>query len=116
MEILNSQPIMETSIWLIIAIITLFLFAASCAAVFGLSPNMKNANITCAMSIGGALLGFIGMLLGMFGVADVPSDKNQIEVIISEKVDFEDFYEKYDIVEKRGNIWVLNEKYPQEEK
>ena len=51
-----------------------------------------------------------------YGVADVPSDKNQIEVIISEKVDLEDFYEKYDIVEKRGNIWVLNEKYPQEEK
>lgn len=42
--------------------------------------------------------------------------KNRIEVIISEKVDLEDFYEKYDIVEKRGNIWVLNEKYPQEEK
>ena len=116
MEILNSQPIMETSIWLIIAIITLFLFVMGCLAALFLSPNMKNANITCAMAIGGALLGFIGMLLGMFGVTDVPSDKNRIEVIISEKVDLEDFYEKYDIIDKRGEIWVLNEKCPQEEK
>lgn len=68
------------------------------------------------MSIAGAFLILICILMGMFGVADVPSDKNRIEVIISEKVDLEDFYEKYNIVEKRGEIWVLNEKHPQEEK
>lgn len=116
MEILNSQPIMEVSIWLIIAIIILILFVVGCLTVFTLSSTTKTANITCGMSIAGAFLILICVLMGMFGVADVPSDKNRIEVMISDKVDLEDFYEKYEIVEKRGNIWVLDEKYPQEEK
>ena len=116
MEILNSQPIMEVSIWLIIAIIILILFVVGCLVVFTLSSTMKTANITCVMSIAGGFLILICVLMGMFGVADVPSDKNRIEVIISEKVNLEDFYEKYDIVEKRGEIWVLNEKHPKEEK
>jgi hypothetical protein len=77
---------------------------------------MRNVNTVWAITIGGALSILIYVLMGMFGVANVPSDKNRIEVIISEKVNLEDFYEKYNIVEKRGNIWVLDEKYPQEEK
>ena len=116
MEILSSQPIMEVSIWLIISMIILAFFVMGCFIIFVRSPNMKISNITCAMGIAGALLILVCVLMGMFGVADVPSDKNQIEVIISEKVDLEDFYEKYDIIDKRGEIWVLNEKCPQEEK
>lgn len=47
MEILNSQPIMEVSIWLIIAIIILILFVVGCLVVFTLSSTMKTVNITC---------------------------------------------------------------------
>ena len=41
---------------------------------------------------------------------DIPTDRYKYEVTIDESVQFTDIYERYEVVERRGEIWVLEDK------
>lgn len=41
---------------------------------------------------------------------DIPTGRYKYEVTVDESVRFTDIYEKYDVVERRGEIWVLEDK------
>lgn len=40
----------------------------------------------------------------------VPTGRYEYEVLLSEEVSFTELYERYEIVEQRGEIWVLRDK------
>ena len=50
------------------------------------------------------------MIIGMCFIPDVPTDRYRYEVIVGDYVRFTDIYEKYNVVERRGEIWVLEDK------
>ena len=62
--------------------------------------------IGATMIIGFGVCGLIGSLIP----SNVESGRYRYEVTIDESVSFSDIYEKYEIVEQRGEIWVLEEK------
>lgn len=41
---------------------------------------------------------------------DIPTDRYRYEVTVGPYVRFTDIYERYDVVERRGEIWVLEDK------
>ena len=43
-----------------------------------------------------------------------PTGRYEYECIIDESVDFVDIYEKYKVIEQRGDIWVLKDKESEE--
>ena len=52
------------------------------------------------------VLAFIIFLLGLFTSNTIP----RYECTIDSNVSFVELYEKYNVIEQRGNIWVLEEK------
>lgn len=60
---------------------------------------------------------FIGVFIcvlilgaGSMNSQEVPTGRYRYEVTISDTANFKEIYEKYDVVEQRGDIYVLEEK------
>lgn len=93
-----------------IMVITLFLFLLGVAIFFInllTTDKVKMTNfcgiaLTCCMV--GALLSWI------IGKTVIPNRVAQYECTIDSNVSFVELYEKYDVIEQRGDIWVLEEK------
>lgn len=107
--ILNQTEIMEPTPLAVTVIVTLMIIAAiSCIAFFIAEYVM--ASITCPV-----ILGFISIssLVTVLIIA-VLSPKHltgyEYEVTIDENVSMKEVYERYEIVEQRGDIWVLRDK------
>ena len=49
-------------------------------------------------------------IVGSYCYDKIDTGRKRIEVIFNEDVSFEDVYSKYRIIEKRGTIYVLEEK------
>lgn len=93
-----------------IMVITCFLFLFGTAIFFiNLLASTKVKAIdfsaialTCCMV--GALVSWI------IGKTVIPNRVAQYECVIDKNVSFVELYEKYDVIEQRGDIWVLEEK------
>lgn len=53
---------------------------------------------------------FVGLLHQIYSVEEIPTGRYKYEVTVDESVRFTDIYEKYEVVEQRGEIWVLEDK------
>ena len=71
-----------------------------------------------------ALPGILGILLFVLALVillgpilqhDITTTVNQYEVTIDETVPFSEIMDKYDVIEQRGNIYVLQDKIPEGE-
>ena len=107
--ILNQTEVMEPTPLAVKVIVTLMIIAAiSCIAFFIAEYVM--ASITCPV-----ILGFISIssLVTVLIIA-ILSPKHltgyEYEVTIDENVSMKEVYERYEIVEQRGDIWVLRDK------
>ena len=72
----------------------------------GLVENWDIAGYTAII----CLVAFVICLIQVARSKDVPTDRYEYEVTIDESVLFSDIYEKYEVVEQRGEIWVLEDK------
>lgn len=93
--------------WAIIGIL-LCMFAM---AVFFI--ELLTGNTTKITTIGG--IGFVCTLVLIFvflwvGKTFFPNRITQYECTIDKDVSFVELYEQYDVIEQRGDIWVLEEK------
>ena len=107
--ILNQTEVMEPIPLAVTVIVILMIIAAiSCIAFF--IADYVMASITCPV-----ILGFISIssLISVL-VISVLSPKHltgyKYEVTIDKNVSMEEVYERYEIVEQRGDIWVLRDK------
>ena len=107
--ILNQTEIMEPTPLAVTVIVILMIIAAiSCVAFFIAEYIM--ASITCPV-----ILGFISISsLVTVLVISILSPKHltgyKYEVTMDENVSMKEVYERYEIVEQRGDIWVLRDK------
>ena len=92
--------------WAIIGVV-LCLFAMM-VFFLGLSTGktIKKIDICGAGLCCTLVLAFIIFLLGLFTSNTIP----RYECTIDSNVSFVELYEKYNVIEQRGNIWVLEEK------
>ena len=113
MEILNQSPIMEMDpsyaslgvkilIATIIGLVTTFI----CAVCGG--------NISMAVTGGFTILCLV-ILFSVVGLSpEVPTDRNEYIVKIDDDVSFVEIYEKYEVIERKGDIWILQDREVEE--
>ena len=56
------------------------------------------------------LVSFVCLLYQLYTAEEIPTGRYKYEVTIDESVQFIDIYDKYEVVEQRGEIWVLEDK------
>ena len=92
--------------WAIIGVV-LCLFAMMVFFIeFSTGKTIKKIDICGAGLCCTLVLAFIIFLLGLFTSNTIP----RYECTIDSNVSFVELYEKYNVIEQRGNIWVLEEK------
>lgn len=111
-EILNKVAITEMPVWveksLTFGIVTILVTIIGMLIISYMTEWYIGDNI--------CMIGVICLLAFTVGIV-VVGDRNQVqtgkyryEVILSEDVSITDIYEKYEVVEQRGEIWVLEDK------
>lgn len=109
-EILYTEPIIATSIYNILAgILALGTFVFFIALLISLEYKRK---IITRFFISAMVCCFIcAIVFGAVGFKKpLETGRYQYEAIISEDVSLTDFYEKYEVVEQRGGIYVFEDK------
>ena len=105
-HILNKTAITELSD-LNGGLIVICIIIAAIAFLIMLLSN--NSTVVIAAGIVIFISGVI-LILSPFFASEVETGRYRYEVIIDESVKFSDIYDNYEVVEQRGEIWVLEEK------
>lgn len=105
--VLNVIERTRLSDWIIIGIL-LCMFAMAVFFIELLTGNTTKITTICG-------IGFVCTLVLIFvflwiGRTFFPNRITQYECTIDKNVSFVELYEKYDVIEQRGDIWVLEEK------
>lgn len=110
MEILSQTDIYITPIWAVIVFITGIIFTGAGFGVFIIGAFDDNDEMLFGLIIGalGIVLAITGAVVDSFFQID--SGRDQYEIIINESVDTEEFLQKYEIIEQRDRIWVIEDK------
>ena len=104
--ILNTTVVMEHVVWYVPVII-------SCVVLtfIGLAFVLESFNgILQGIGLIVAGVSFIALAAMVLFDPTIETDRNRYEVIIDESVSLVDVYEKYDVIDQRGEIWVLEDK------
>lgn len=112
MEILSQTDVMIEPTW------AFWLFLGSIICIFiSVAVGFNNIFSSCSDLVG--WLCFIFFLIGCVGGGvstyvkenkQIDSGRDRYEVLLNEKVDMEEFYSKYEIIEQRDKIWVIEDK------
>ena len=84
----------------------LILFLSLIIALINLFSS-TGFTVICSIFLIGISLCFGGLL---FGGLNPVEDYTQYDVLISEDINFQEFYEKYEILEVKGQIYVIKER------
>lgn len=107
--ILNRTEIMEPTPLAVTTIIILMIIALiSCIAFF--ITNYIMSSITCPMILGIISISSLVIVLVISILSPRHLTGYKYEVTIDENVPMKEVYERYEIVEQRGDIWVLRDK------
>lgn len=107
MEILNQEPIMEMALnyqtligFFGVTLIINFIvaMASDCWSLSG-----PIAGIVCVVSL-------IALFITVHKAPEVDTGRNRYEVILDDSVPANEVYEKYEVIERRGEIWVIEDK------
>lgn len=91
------------------AIITVVSLLLSTMFLLELSSDKDNMSQEYKLSIIITIISFISALVGIVLVVH-SNNTTTYEVIVSENVSFTDFTSKYEIIEQRGEIYVVKER------
>lgn len=85
--------------------------------IIGIIKSIQDRDRSCLIT---SLMGILlSMLLGTILVLRFDYKCNhpvtQYEVLISDEVNFSEFYQRYEIIEQRGEIYVIQERQSQED-
>lgn len=105
MEILNQYPVMEPVIspWVVVVLI--------CFA--GISLLMAILALQERVWVLGFSLVALTLVLGgilFYGSAKIESGRNRYECLIDDTVPFVEVVENYDVVSRRGELWILEDR------
>lgn len=106
MTIVNQYPVMESAaqIW-VIAILTVFTGIFLVITMIALSDKFWKVAIVV-----GTFLLLFGISLGFALTTKVESGRNRYECLIDDTTPFVEVVENYDIVGRRGDLWILEDR------
>ena len=107
-DILNIEEISAVPEWIdITIIIAVIVFIISIIILF-ISYNLWN--VSFIVSIITMLISFIFiMVLGANGIEE-PTGRYRYEATIDESVSITEIYDHYKVVDRRGDIWILEDR------
>ena len=114
MEILNQSPIMEMdpsyqslALKLLVAMIIGFFATVFCVCCGGDTSVIVTGGFTalCAVAL---------LVVAIFS-PEVPTGRNRYEVKLDETIDINEFYDKYEVIERRDKIWVIEDREAQDD-
>lgn len=109
-NVLNTIPIMSNPLWVnILFILSGVLFFTGIFFIWlwvRTGINDKKLNIGLILFA----IGFILLIVCSIHEGSIPTGKYKYEVTIDKDVSFTDLNSKYNIVEQRGDIYVLEDK------
>ena len=107
-EILNKEPVMIPNDRLVaIAFILIGI-----ALIWGYIATKVENDILAKISIyvfGLCLLSAIGVTMAYKGI-EIPSGRYQYEAIIQDDVSINEIYKHYNVIDKKGKKWILEDK------
>ena len=107
LQILNQTEIIEYPGWWCWAlVVSAFMPVCSIGIISDRSASKIAQMIACFT----AILGLLGLVVVLGGDWKKPTGQYKYEAIISDDVSITSLYEKYEVVEQRGEIWVLKDK------
>ena len=104
LEVLNKTVVTETPYWGEIFV---------CSSIFLIVIFfiiLANTNSTVLQIISAVLIVLTIIIDAILCSFEVPTDRYRYEVTIDKNVTIEEIYENYDVIEQRGDIWVLEDK------
>lgn len=106
--ILNTIVVDECAHWVLPVSLSL---AIVCIGAFLLMITSSGGADTICFGIV-SVLALIGVLIIVIGSQKHwrTNERNQYECIIDDSVSINEVYENYNVIERRGEIWVLEEK------
>lgn len=108
-NILNATQIMESPLWTVLLIaFGILCLAVSFALFFVSCLTIGNKSIIIAIIL--FIVGLISLFVGVDHSYTIPTGKYKYEVTIDENVSFTELNSKYNIIEQRGSIYVLEDK------
>jgi hypothetical protein len=117
MQILNEIMLTEPPQWIeTMTTIGLIMIIAGVVLMIGISIMLDSVGAF----VSGLIIIFVGLILAVVGtvaeekVEPLPTGITQYEVLIDESVNFQEVYDKYEVIERRGEIWVLQDKESEE--
>ena len=108
-DILNIEEISAVPLWVdVIGIIAVMVFAIS--LIILLISVYKLWNVSFIVSIITTLISFIFIII--LGVNDIeePTGRYRYEATIDDSVSITEVYDRYKVVERRDDIWILEDK------
>lgn len=105
--ILNQVEIMEPPVWVcVVGLLSIILLVVTFAIMLAARNEVVGivSAIIALLSLASAIL-FCGIL-----DLEEPTGRYKYEVLIEDESIFKDIYDTYEIVEQRGDIWVLEDK------
>lgn len=112
MEILSQTDIMIEPAWAL----QIFIGSLVCL-VLSIIIGAKNSSdwmsdAVCIISLVVFLVGIVGLGYATYAHENIRIDsgRDRYEVLLNEKIDMEEFYSKYEIIERRDKIWVIEDK------
>lgn len=109
MTILNTSIVTELVSWYGKGLIICGVIAIIGYFIFGIA-NDHEIGILFIMGLLMMLGGIIGIFTIGIAAPQVETDRKRYEVIIDDSVTFHEIYEKYKVIDQRGDIWILEDK------
>ena len=106
--ILNVTEVSENSTLLLVALIFLMIGAIVNTVNLLLSTDTKQCVLYGIFTV--TLLALSIVVVVTMNKDREANKHNQYECLIDKSVSMEDVYEKYTVIERRGDIWVLEDK------
>lgn len=106
MEILNKTPILVPALPKSILIFSLILFIISVLGAIVLAFDDSKSALALIIITGIVAAG----TTNAYDHIEKKSGRYQYEVILDEDYKFIELYNKYNVIERRGEIWVLEDK------
>lgn len=104
-HILNKTAVTELAGWAAWILCSGFVVLLIC---FIIAVTAKKVAVTATAGITCIVVGVVCMVLTCIQ-PEVEAGRYRYEVIMDESVTFSDIYDNYEVIEQRGEIWVLEE-------
>lgn len=109
MIILNQETITTLAGWATV-VITIAIILLITGLIVGVITCDCGSDIPTIICFIVCVISFISLLMIAIANPRESTDRCRYEVTLDESVSITDIYEKYDVVEQRGDIWVLEDK------